>query len=286
MAELITENRFWDEPAETMPIPDRQALQVERLRQTVECVSSVPFYKAALARAGVTPGDIKSLDDLRRLPLTNKADLREHYPVGFLAVGREDVARFHGSSGTTGKPTFVAYTADDLVTWSNLCARILVRGGLRPEHTVQIAFGYGLFTGGFGLHYGVERVGAAVVPAASGNTQRQIMLLQDLGADVLICTPSYALNVGEVVKDNNLMVGVRPEDLSISLCRIDAGIWGKSSVTETLGSDSYLQVDTSEGLVSVRLKPDEKIAEDKPLWLVAPKEKLHLFDKSTGGRIS
>jgi phenylacetate-CoA ligase len=149
----------------------------------------------------VSPDKIHSLDDLRRLPLTNKEDLRREYPLGFLAVPRRDVARYHGSSGTTGKPTFVAYTARDLDTWADLCARFLVSGGLRPEHTVQVAFGYGLFTGGFGLHYGIEKVGAAVVPAASGNTERQIMLMRDLGTEALVCTPSYALRLAEVLRD-------------------------------------------------------------------------------------
>jgi phenylacetate-CoA ligase len=147
---------------------------------------------------------MRSLDDLRRLPFTTKADLRAHYPLGFLAVPRAQVARFHGSSGTTGKPTFVAYTRRDLQMWSDLCARFLVGGGLRPEHTAQIAFGYGLFTGGFGLHYGIERVGAAVIPASSGNSDKQLMLLEDLGAEVLICTPSYALKLMEVIAERGL----------------------------------------------------------------------------------
>ena len=141
---------------------------------------------------------------MRRLPFTTKEDLRQHYPLGFLAVPREQVARFHGSSGTTGKPTFVAYTRADLEMWSDLCARFLVAGGLRPGQIAQIAFGYGLFTGGFGLHYGVERVGAAVLPASSGNTERQIMLMQEMHTNVLICTPSYAVHLAEVMADNHI----------------------------------------------------------------------------------
>ncbi len=220
MADFAFENRIWD-PAETMPRADLTALQVQRLRGLLERVANVPFYKDALATAGVTAEDVRSLDDLRRLPVTTKDDLREHYPLGFLAVPRERVARYHGSSGTTGKPTFVAYTKDDLDLWADLCARFLVAGGLRPEHTVQIAFGYGLFTGGFGLHYGVERVGAAIVPAAAGNTQRQIMLMQDLGAQVLVCTPTYAVNVAEVARAN----GLDPASLPLEFAHFGAEPW-------------------------------------------------------------
>ncbi|MCD6394923.1 MAG: phenylacetate--CoA ligase, partial [Planctomycetes bacterium] len=220
MVEFVTENRIWDK-AETMPREQLRSLQLQRLRDTVAYVKKVPFYEKAFKQAGVTPGDIRSLDDLRRLPFTTKKDLRDHYPLGFLAVGREKIARFHGSSGTTGKPTFVAYTKDDLNTWSDLCARFLVAGGLRAEHTVHIAFGYGLFTGGFGLHYGVERVGAAIVPAAAGNTQRQIMLLRDLEADVLVCTPSYALNIAENLRS----MGVDPKSLALKFAHFGGEPW-------------------------------------------------------------
>jgi phenylacetate-CoA ligase len=175
--------------------------------------------------------------DIRRLPITTKEDLRLHYPLGFLAVPREKVARIHGSSGTTGKPTFVAYTAEDLVTWANLCARFLVAGGLRPEHTVQIAFGYGLFTGGFGLHYGVEKVGAAIVPAASGNTHRQIMLMRDLGAEVLVCTPSYALNIADVARQE----GLDPAELPLKFAHFGGEPW-----TE----DMRVEIERSMGLLA------------------------------------
>ena len=210
MPELVIENRIWD-PAETTPPDQLRQLQGRRLRETVARVAEVPFYKQAFAREKVNPESIRGVDDLRRLPLTAKDDLRAHYPMGFLAVPRRKVARIHGSSGTTGKPTFVAYTPEDVELWANLCARFLVSGGLRPEHTVHIAFGYGLFTGGFGLHYGVEKVGSAIVPAAAGNTPRQIMLLHDLAAEVLVCTPSYALNIAEVARAQ----GVDPRGLSL-----------------------------------------------------------------------
>ncbi len=198
------ENRLWDPPAETMPREQLRALQVTRLRACIARVAKVPFYREAFERLGITWDAIKSLDDVRRLPFTTKQDLRDHYPLGFLAVPREKVVRFHGSSGTTGKPTFVAYTAEDMELWSNLCARFLTAGGLQAHHVAQIAFGYGLFTGGFGLHQGVEKVGAAIVPAAAGNTARQLLLLQDMAPDVLICTPSYALNLAEAVHKEGL----------------------------------------------------------------------------------
>ena len=220
MAKFLFENRIWDK-AETMPREDLRKVQLARLRKVVARVAEVPFYKEVFARENITPRSIRSLDDIRRIPFTTKEDLRKHYPLGFLAVPREQIARVHGSSGTTGKPTFVAYTKQDLRTWSELCARFLVAGGLRPEHTVHICFGYGLFTGGFGLHYGVERVGAAVVPASSGNTPRQIMLITDLGANVLVCTPSYALNIAEVARQQ----GIDPTKLPLEFAHFGGEPW-------------------------------------------------------------
>jgi phenylacetate-CoA ligase len=203
------ENRIWD-PAETLSRAELAALQARRLAETVRRAATVPFYREALARAGVDAGAVRSPDDVRRLPFTTKADLRDQYPLGFLAVPRAEIARIHGSSGTTGRPTFVAYTKQDLDTWSGLVARFLVAGGLRREHLVHVAFGYGLFTGGFGLHYGIEKVGAGLVPAAGGNTPRQVMLLKDLGAEVLVCTPSYALHIAEVARAEGLAPGDLP----------------------------------------------------------------------------
>jgi len=199
----LPENIIRDK-AECLSHKELTCLQTERLQDTIARVQNVPYYKEAFAKAGASAESIKTLDDLRRLPFTTKADLREQYPLGMLAVDRADVLRFHGSSGTTGKPTMVAYTRNDLVMWSDLCARFLTAGGLRPEHTVQIAFGYGLFTGGFGLHYGVERVGASVIPAAAGNTPKQVMLMMDMQTDALVCTPSYALNISEFIISNDI----------------------------------------------------------------------------------
>jgi phenylacetate-CoA ligase len=220
MPKFPFENRIWDRD-ETLSREDLAKLQASRLRECVARVAEVPFYKATFAEAGVSPDSIRTVDDVRRLPFTTKEDLRRNYPLGLLAVPREKIARIHGSSGTTGKPTFVAYTANDRELWANLCARFLVAGGLRPEHLVHICFGYGLFTGGFGLHYGVEKVGAAVVPASSGNTPRQLMLLQDLRADVLVCTPSYALNIAEVARNS----GIDPRSLSLRFAHFGGEPW-------------------------------------------------------------
>ncbi|HAK94526.1 MAG TPA: phenylacetate--CoA ligase [Planctomycetes bacterium] len=221
MKKFVCENRIHDPAVETMSCAARAALQTARLRETIARAAKVPFYAQAFARDGVAPERIRTPDDVRRLPFTTKADLRDHYPLGFLAVPRREILRIHGSSGTTGKPTFVAYTAEDVRTWADLCARFLVAGGLRPGHLVHIAFGYGLFTGGFGLHYGVERVGAAIVPAASGNTQRQIMLMQDLQPDVLVCTPSYALTIADAARQ----AGLDPAALSLKFGHFGGEPW-------------------------------------------------------------
>jgi phenylacetate-CoA ligase len=216
------ENKIWD-PVECLPRPELQALQLDRLQDCVRHVAAVPFYARAFRELKLHPESIKSLDDVRRLPFTTKEDLRQQYPTGFLAVPREKIVRFHGSSGTTGKPTLVAYTREDLVLWSNLVARFLVAGGVRPEHTAQVAFGYGLFTGGFGLHYGLERVGCAVVPVSSGNTMRQLLLIRDLGVEVLICTPSYALTIAEEAKAS----GLTPQDLPLKIGHFGGEPWSE-----------------------------------------------------------
>jgi phenylacetate-CoA ligase len=203
MSGFVVENRIRDKE-ESLSRSELRSLQTSRLRKTVEQVQQIPFYRKQFAKAGIAPEKIQSLEDLQRLPFTTKADLRGEYPLGMLAVDRKDVARYHGSSGTTGQPTMVAYTKNDLKTWANLCARFLTAGGLLPEHSVQIAFGYGLFTGGFGLHYGVEHVGASVIPAAAGNTSKQLMLMTDMQVDALVCTPSYALTISEFIIKNKI----------------------------------------------------------------------------------
>ena len=244
----IIENRIWQPEYECLPRPQLLALQAGRLRATVDRASRLPVYREQFAKLGLTPEQFRSADDVRRLPFTTKADLRAHYPLGFLAVPRSEVARYQGTSGTTGKPTWVAYTKSDVDNWSNLCARFLVSGGLRSEHTVQISFGFGLFTGGFGLHYGIERVGAAIIPLSSGNSERQLMCMQDLRPEVIICTPSYALKLmdtllsGDVPRDSLALehahFGGEPwtEDMRT---RIEAGLgircWNNYGLAEVQG---------------------------------------------------
>jgi len=238
------ESRVWD-PAELLPRDRLAGLQLDRLRETLARAARTPFHASAFARAGLAPADVRSLDDLRRIPVTTKDDLRAHYPLGMLAVPRAEIARIHGSSGTTGKPTFVAYSRADMQVWSGLCARFLVAGGLRPEHLVHVAFGYGLFTGGFGLHQGIERVGAGIVPVAGGNTPRQVTLLRDLRPDVLVCTPSYALHIAEVAR----ATGGDPRDLGLSSGHFGGEPWTeemRGEIERELGIQAFNNYGLSE----------------------------------------
>lgn len=191
--------RIFNPKYETMERDELQALQLRRLQNTVMRVYyRVPFYRRKMDDLRVTPDNIQSLDDIRRLPLTTKNDLRENYPFGLFAVSEREIVRIHSSSGTTGKPVVVGYTRHDLDTWRELVARLVTAAGVTDRDTVQIAFGYGLFTGGFGLHAGCELCGASVIPVSSGNTERQLMLMQDFRVTTLVCTPSYALHIAEV----------------------------------------------------------------------------------------
>src|SRR5262245_45272015 len=190
---------MFDPDAERMPRPCITAVQTARLRQTLErAYASVPHYRRRFEAAGVRPDDFKSLADINRFPFTLKSDLRDNYPFGMFAVPRENLLRVHASSGTTGKPTVVGYTKGDLDLWSDLMARSLACAGAVSGDIVHNAYGYGLFTGGLGAHYGAERLGCTVVPVSGGATERQVTLLQDFGAHVLCATPSYALNIAEV----------------------------------------------------------------------------------------
>ncbi len=190
---------------ERMPRAEIERVQLERLKQQVaRAALRVPLYRERLRAAGATPRDIRSLADLRRLPFTIKDDFRDTYPFGLLAVPMEEVVRVHASSGTTGKPTVVAYTRSDLALWSDVMARTLMMGGVGRADVVHNAYGYGLFTGGLGFHYGAERVGAAVIPISGGFTDRQLMALKDLGSTVLCCTPSYALHLAEAVEEADI----------------------------------------------------------------------------------
>ncbi len=190
---------IWNPEYECIDRNKLKELQLKRLQTLIKWVfSEVPFYRNKLSGAGVKPQDIKSLDDVEKLPFTTKTDLRDNYPFGMFAVPMENVVRVHSSSGTTGKPIVVGYTRADINTWSELTARVAMAGGATSKDIAHMAFGYGLFTGGFGMHAGLERIGASVVPVSTGNTERQIMIMKDFGTTVLVSTPSYALHIAEV----------------------------------------------------------------------------------------
>lgn len=208
------EHIIWNPTMESMPREQLRDFQDSRLRDVVRRVyENVPFYRHKMQERGLTPSDIRGIRDIERLPFTEKQDLRDHYPFGMFAVPLSEIVRVHASSGTTGKPTVVGYTSGDIDRWTELMARSMYCAGVSKGDIVQVAYGYGLFTGGLGAHYGAERVGAVVVPISGGNTTRQLMLLQDFGATALCCTPSYALNLAEAlehegVKETKLKVGI------------------------------------------------------------------------------
>ena len=217
---------IWNKHVETMDRASLEALQLERLQETVRRVyQNVPVYRERMQAAGVEPGDIRSLKDLRLLPFTQKTDLRDNYPYGLFAAPQEDIVRVHASSGTTGKPTVAAYTREDLDNWTELTARSLALAGIDDTSVVHIAYGYGLFTGGMGVHYGAERLGAAVVPASGGNTQRQLTLMEDFGATALCCTPSYAINLAEAMQEKGV---------DISRMQLKTGVFGAEPWSESM----------------------------------------------------
>lgn len=216
---------IWNEEFETLPREALEALQLKRLRHQIERVyAAVPYYRAKMDEAGVKPSDLRSLKDLSRLPFTTKEDLRINYPFGLFAVPFDQVVRIHASSGTTGKPTVVGYTKHDIDSWAELMARTLSAGGAHKGDVVHNAYGYGLFTGGLGAHYGAERLGAAVIPISGGNSKRQIMIMQDFGSTVLMCTPSYALNLADVMKD----MQVDPSSLKLRVGLFGAEPWSEN----------------------------------------------------------
>jgi phenylacetate-CoA ligase len=217
---------IYNEEYETMPREALEAIQGRRLQTTVARVyNTVPFYKKRFDDEGVKPEDIQSLADLRRLPFTYKDDLRKNYPFGMFTVPMDNVVRIHASSGTTGKPTVVGYTARDIQTWSELMARTLMAGGATKGDIIHNAYGYGLFTGGLGFHYGAEKLGASVIPISGGNTKRQVMIMEDFGPTVLTCTPSYALLIAEVAEE----MGVDFKGLNFK-----AGIFGAEPWSEQM----------------------------------------------------
>lgn len=220
---------IWNDEFETLPREALEALQLKRLRQVVERVyATVPFYQRMLKDAGITPAQMKSLDDLRRIPFTLKQDMRESYPYGLFAAPLEQIVRIHASSGTTGKPTVVGYTRRDIDNWSEMMARSLSAAGAHKGDVIHNAYGYGLFTGGLGAHYGAERIGASVIPMSGGNTRKQLMIMQDFGSTVLTCTPSYSLFLAEVAAE---------EGIDIKKLKLKVGVFGAEPWSETMRAE-------------------------------------------------
>lgn len=213
---------IFDEKFETLPRSELEVLQLKRLQDVVKRVYDlVPLYKKKFDEAKIKPGDVKDLKDLQRLPFTTKQDMRDNYPFNLFTLPMEEIVRIHASSGTTGKPTVVGYTKKDIETWAGLMARTLAAGGTTKSDIVHNAYGYGLFTGGLGFHYGAETLGASVIPISGGNSKRQIMIMQDFGPTILTCTPSYALYLNEVAED----MGVNFKDLKLKAGMFGAEPW-------------------------------------------------------------
>ncbi|MRR38037.1 phenylacetate--CoA ligase, partial [bacterium] len=213
---------IYNEEFETLPREALEALQFKRLQQVLNRVyHTVGFYRKTFDNAGVTPDDVKGLDDLKRLPFTTKQDLRDNYPFGLFSVPMSNIVRLHASSGTTGKPTVVGYTKRDIETWATLMARSFAAAGLTRNDIIHNAYGYGLFTGGLGAHYGAEKLGASVIPMSGGSTKKQIMLLQDFGPTAICCTPSYLLFLAEAGKE----MGVDMKSLRLRVGILGAEPW-------------------------------------------------------------
>ena len=204
--------KYWNRTFECMSRDEMSRVQNERLVDTVKRVyHNVPFYRDRMQKAGLEPGDIKTIEDLPKLPFTYKQDLRDTYPYGMFAVPLSEIVRIHASSGTTGKQTVVGYTRRDIDTWAEVMARTFVCAGADRNSFIQVAYGYGLFTGGLGAHYGAERIGASVIPISGGNTKRQLQIMKDFGTNILACTPSYALFLAEELE----AAGIKKEELKL-----------------------------------------------------------------------
>ena len=258
---------LWDPEFETLPREALEALQLKRLLATAERVyATVPFYKKKFDEAGFRPGDIRSLKDLRYLPFTTKTDLRDHYPFNLFAVPMEQVVRIHASSGTTGKQTVVGYTRRDINTWAEVMARSLAAAGAQRNDIIHNAYGYGLFTGGLGIHYGAEKMGAAVIPISGGNSKRQIIIMQDFGSTVLTCTPSYALFLAETAEE----MGV-----DIKKLKLRVGIFGAEPWSEKMRDEieRQLNIDAIDifGL-------SEIIGPGVSIECIEAKRGLHIFE--------
>lgn len=235
----MSKNCYYQPEIETASREELKKIQSERLVKAVKAnYENVPFYKELLDKNGVKPEDIKSIEDIVKLPFTYKTDLRDNYPFGLFAVGMEDIVRVHASSGTTGKQTVVGYTANDIDIWSQSAARALCAASATKSDIVHVSYGYGLFTGGLGLHYGTEKLGAVAVPVSTGNTQRQIQILQDYGSNIICCTPSYAAYIGEACKK----AGVDTSKLPLRAGIFGAECWGEGMrkyIEESLNIEAF-----------------------------------------------
>ncbi|MCZ3364365.1 MULTISPECIES: phenylacetate--CoA ligase family protein [Methanobacterium] len=220
---------IWNKEAECMSENDKEALQLKRLQAVVKrAYENVPYYRKRFDEAGVKPEDIKTLKDIEKLPFTTKTDLRDAYPFGMFAVPEDDIVEVHTTSGTTGKPTVSGYTVNDLDLWGEVIARALGMAGAGKKDIIQNAYGYGLFTGGMGVHYGAQKIGATVVPISAGNTMRQLEIMEDFGSTVLTCTPSYALYLGEMAER---------EGISRESIKLKAGVFGAEMWTEEMRNE-------------------------------------------------
>jgi phenylacetate-CoA ligase len=258
---------IYDKEFETLPREALNAIQLKRLQGLAERVYNVvPFYKKAFDEKGVKPDQIKSLEDLQRLPFTLKQDLRDNYPFAMFATPMESVVRIHASSGTTGKPTVVGYTQKDIDTWAELMARTLAAAGTHKGDIVHNAYGYGLFTGGLGFHYGAERLGASVIPVSGGNTKRQVLLMKDFGPTVLTCTPSYALRLGEVAAE---------EGVDFKSLKFRVGVCGAEPWSENMRAE----IENKLGIQAVDIYGlSEVMGPGVSVECIEAKQGLHVFE--------
>jgi phenylacetate-CoA ligase len=257
---------FIRDEVEALPRSRIEVLQLKRLRAGVDRVSrAVPFYREKLTEAAMTAGAIRSLEDLARLPFTTKADLRDNYPFGLLAVPMREVIRVHASSGTTGKPTVVAYTANDIDLWSELMARSLTAAGVTADDIVHNAYGYGLFTGGLGFHYGAEKLGAAVIPVSGGNTRRQLMLMRDFGSTVLCCTPSYSLLLAEAAEI---------EGLNLRSLPLRVGLFGAEPWSERMREE----IESRLGIIAINVFGLSEVIGPGVAVECLEKQGMHIFE--------
>ena len=258
---------IYDVEFETLPREALEAVQLRRLQATLERVHAVvPFYREQFQKVGMTPADIKSLGDLQRLPFTTKQDLRDNYPYGLFAVPMDNVVRIHASSGTTGKVTVVGYTARDINTWAELMARSLVAGGAGRGDIIHNAYGYGLFTGGLGVHYGAERLGASVIPISGGNTKRQVVIMKDFGPTILTCTPSYALYLAEVAAEMGI---------DFKTLKFKSGIFGAEPWSEAMRGE----IEKKLHLAAIDIYGlSEVIGPGVAVECIEAKKGLHIFE--------